>query len=243
MADGFQKSQGLECGRWSLVGPGRLQPISSGAPGGMDQSWRVGAGTTGLSLHRLWCATSDVDGPWHSLVERARTERSHAPDGVADEARHSTALERLSPSPDAGQGGALSWRAGTRPAPARGASPAAASLAGSVSLGTQPRASARGAGDANSGQRLAPERASLRSASAPLGISAGCQSAEGELSGQSRCLPNTLEDRPGTGRGGGTSGAGRTTRAGLLLPNSDSRTGSAKPILDSGATLASSTGG
>src|SRR2546427_3351550 len=121
MADGFQKSQGLECGCRSLVGAGRLQPVSAGAAGGMDQSWRVGAGTTGLGLHHLWCAASDVDGPRHSVVERACPERSHAPDGVADEARHSTALERLSPSPDAGQGGTLSWRAGTGSAPARGA--------------------------------------------------------------------------------------------------------------------------
>src|SRR5882757_3043073 len=243
MADGFQKSQGLECGCRSLVGAGRLQPVSAGAAGGMDQSWRVGAGTTGLGLHHLWCAASDVDGPRHSVVERACPERSHAPDGVADEARHSTALERLSPSPDAGQGGTLSWRAGTGSAPARGAPPAAASLAGSVSLGTQSRASARGAGHANSGQCLVPERAPIRSASAPLGISAGCQSAEGQQSGQSRCLPNTLADRPRTGGRVGTTRPGRTPGAGLLLSHSDSRTGSANPILDPGATLASSGGG
>src|SRR5262249_33717373 len=134
VANGFQKPQGVECRGRSALGDRRLQPLCAGAAGGVEQPRRAGAGATGVRFYRLWRAPSDVDGPRHSLVEPEVAQRNYAPDGVADEARHSPALERLSPSADAGQGGTLSRHAGTGAATARGAAPAAAGLAGRVSL-------------------------------------------------------------------------------------------------------------
>jgi len=64
-------------------------------------------------FHNVWCTASDVDGSRHPVVERAVAEWGHALDGVADEAGYSTPLEWLSPSADAGQSGAFSWRAAT----------------------------------------------------------------------------------------------------------------------------------
>ncbi len=63
-------------------------------------------------------------------------------DGLADEARHQALLERVSSSSDAGQGGTFPRRIGTRPAGAGCATERTATLAGCLSLGTQPCASA-----------------------------------------------------------------------------------------------------
>src|SRR5213083_1549480 len=70
-------------------------------------------------------------------------------------APHRAALERISTSADAGEGGAFPQQPGTGAAGAESAAPGAAALAERVSLGTQPCATARSAGHANSGECVA----------------------------------------------------------------------------------------
>ena len=102
-------------------------------------------------------AAGDADGSRHPVVEGAGADGRDAIDGMADEAGHPSALERVSPSPDARQSRTFSRRPRTGAAGAGRAAKRTAALARCLSLGAQPCASARSLGHANSGQRVAQE--------------------------------------------------------------------------------------
>ena len=72
---------------------------------------------------------------------------------VADAAGHSAVLERYSASTNPGQDGTLSRIVAAGMGETRSAGAEPASLAGCVSLGAQPRTTARSAGNADSGER------------------------------------------------------------------------------------------
>src|SRR5579864_4390750 len=136
-----------------------------------------------------------ADGSRVSMVERARSPRSDALVAVADAAGHSPALEWLPASSDAGQGGTHARLAAASVGTARDAGDESASVAGRLSLGTQPGPAAPGPGNGDSGQPLATEPQALRSTSCALGISGGSARAESGRRRQDHSGQTALENR------------------------------------------------
>lgn len=107
--------------------------------------------------------------PW--WVEYAYAFGAHASVIVADAPGNPLALERHPTSANPGESRTLSRIAAARPGTAGSSAREQASLAGCLSLGTQPCATARSAGDAHAGHTMASQCKALRPASAPLGVS------------------------------------------------------------------------
>src|SRR5580704_18524204 len=205
----------------------------------MECARRVGARATGDRLCQLRRARRDAHGSRHPVVECAGAHGRDAIDGMADEARHPVALERVSPSPDAGQSRTFSRRSGTGAAGPRRAAKRAAALARRLSLGAQPCASARSPENANSGHRVAQERTQLRFPSSALGVSHRSPRVESGESWKPRRLRRALENRQGATRRVGATTASRATSLGVLLPHPGSRTGPEKSLLHRRRSLAS----
>src|SRR3984957_13022042 len=155
----------------TTVGARRSQPLPDCSGGQRQHARRAGARAARRSLSALWSSGRDADGSWNTMVESEVALGTNPPVVVADAARNPVALERHSPSPNAGQGGTLSRIVAARSAAAWLAERENAKLAGRFPLGAQPCASARSAGDADAGHALAAQSAALRSASAALGVS------------------------------------------------------------------------
>src|SRR5215468_10318278 len=110
----------------------------------------------GERIYDLRRAGWNADGSRQPVVERpGRIHGSDQAFTVADEARHSLALEPRTPSPNPGQGRAFPRCAATRARATRCSIPGSATLVRRVSLGAQPCASARSAGDENTRESLA----------------------------------------------------------------------------------------
>src|ERR671923_1349350 len=103
-------------------------------------------------------AARHVDGSWLAVVERGGAAGSNESIVVADEARHSLALEWVSASANPGKGGAVPRLAGASAATAWDWGHEPTGLVGRISLGAQPRASTRSAGHADPRQPLATKR-------------------------------------------------------------------------------------
>lgn len=167
----FKGTQGMAAPGGAAVGARRSQSLSNCSGGQRQHARCTGAGAVGGGLAALRSSGRDVDGSRDTLVESEVALGTNPSVAVADAARNPAALERLSASPDPGQGGALSRIATACSATAWLAARANTNLAGCVSLGAQPCASARSPGDADTGHSLATQSTALRSASAALGVS------------------------------------------------------------------------
>ena len=104
-------------------------------------------------------------------------------------------------------------------------------------LGVQPDATSRSSRDADTGQRLAQERALLQPGSSALGVSAKCMGAEGRLPGNGRSARAPLADRQNTGWREGHDPAHRRTLPGLLLLHPRPRNQPFDPAFDDRRTL------
>src|SRR6202140_5390688 len=168
----------------SAVGAGRSQSLPDRAGRHRRHACRTGATATGRSLSTLRGSGGDVNGPRHALVEYARAVRANAVVALAHAAGYSAVLERHSTSANPRQGGTFSRIVATSLGAARNAGRQPASLAGCVSLGAQPRATARSARHADSGDNVEAQSPSLRCPSATLGISGWSVGVESGLLGK-----------------------------------------------------------
>ena len=156
VADGFQGAEGLAASGGAALGARRPQPLPD-RPGSQRQhARRTGARAAGRGLPALRCARRDADGSRHAVVEHeVASGRTHLSLWLM---RQGIRLHWSRIRHPQTQGKVERFHGSLHRALVRRGIPRIdhASVAGCLSLGTQPRAAARSAGDAHSGHAVAP---------------------------------------------------------------------------------------